>query len=186
ALCFYHYRLGRAATPPRRAECSSKRRVGHRFPRVRTPKIRSEKSCARNRGQCCTSVACGSRSDTSVANAAVRRFYEQVSVLPTENSIADILSSQRKSPPPSISQIVSAHAGSQLPEFELLRSCCRGEQNVLRAFSRNLGWDQVFEQASYHRVLPALYRALQGRPEVPASIQSALRARYLRHCQRVM
>jgi len=106
--------------------------------------------------------------------------------LPTENSIADILSSQRKSPPPSISQIVSAHAGSQLPEFELLRSCCRGEQNVLRAFSRNLGWDQVFEQASYHRVLPALYRALQGRPEVPASIQSALRARYLRHCQRVM
>ena len=106
--------------------------------------------------------------------------------MPTENSIADILSSQRESPRLSIAQIVSSHAGSHLPEFELLRACCRGEQNVQRAFRRNLRWDQVFEQASYHRVLPALYRALQGRPEVPASIQSALAARYLRHCQRVM
>ena len=106
--------------------------------------------------------------------------------MPTENSIVDILSSQRESPPSSISQIVSGSVGSQLPEFELLRACCGSGQKVSRALRRTLRWDQVFEQASYHRVLPALFRGLQGRPEVPASIQSALRSRYLRHCQRAM
>jgi len=68
----------------------------------------------------------------------------------------------------------------------LLRACCGVKERVSRALRPELRWDRVFEQASYHRVLPALYRALEGRPEVPASIQSALRARYLRHCQRVM
>jgi hypothetical protein len=106
--------------------------------------------------------------------------------LPTENSIADIVSSQPESPPPPISKIVSASAGRQLPEFKLLRACCGRAQNVSRALKRTLRWDQVFEQASYHRVLPALYRALEGRPEVPASIQSALGSRYLGHCQRAM
>jgi putative nucleotidyltransferase-like protein len=70
--------------------------------------------------------------------------------------------------------------------FELLRACCGDRRQLSQALREKLQWDEVFKQAAYHRVLPALYAALQGRTEVPASIHSALRARYLRHCQRAM
>jgi hypothetical protein len=70
--------------------------------------------------------------------------------------------------------------------FELLRACCGDDQELPEVLARGLQWDEVFTQAAYHRVVPAMYVALQGRSEVPASIQSALRARYLRHCQRAM
>ena len=72
------------------------------------------------------------------------------------------------------------------PEFELLCACCGDKKGISQALGQELRWDQVFQQASYHRGLPALYTVLQSRPEVPASIQSALRAKYLIHCQRVM
>jgi hypothetical protein len=70
--------------------------------------------------------------------------------------------------------------------FEVLRACCGDGQELPKALAQGLQWDEVFKQAAYHRVLPAVYSALQGRTEVPASIQSALRARYLRHCHRAM
>lgn len=101
----------------------------------------------------------------------------------TENSIADILSSQWQSPPPSGITFVDPPGRR---EFELLLACCRGEPTIARALRPELGWDRVFEQASYHRLLPALHKGLEGRQEVPASIQLALRARYVRHCRRAI
>ena len=70
--------------------------------------------------------------------------------------------------------------------FKLLRACCWAPRPVSEALAEQPQWIEVFTQAAYHRVLPALYETLRGRSDVPASIQSALRARYLRHCQRAM
>ena len=47
-------------------------------------------------------------------------------------------------------------------------------------------WGQILSLASTHRLLPSLYAALQGRNDVPASIRSALSARFLTHSRRVL
>jgi len=99
--------------------------------------------------------------------------------LPIQNSAADIVSSQREQP-----QLVRAVENARENAFDLLRACCGDRVSEVRAEKPH--WDEVFTQAAYHRVLPAVYEALWGRFDVPASIQSALRARYLRHCQRAM
>lgn len=104
--------------------------------------------------------------------------------MPIQNSSADIVSSQWK--PLGAPRLVVTSEVDRDIAFELLRACCGDEQELSRALARGPQWDEVFRQAAYHRVLPALYAALQGRPEVPASIHSALRARYLCHCQRAM
>lgn len=70
--------------------------------------------------------------------------------------------------------------------FTLLHACCGDQRSISGALAEQPQWDEVFTQAAYHRVLPAVYESLRGRSDVPASIQSALRARYLRHCQRAM
>lgn len=106
-------------------------------------------------------------------------------LLPTQNSTADIVSSQWQVPAVAPRLVAAAEVGHNC-EFELLCACCGAPERVSQALRRELQWDRVFEQAAYHRVLPVLYAALQGRAEVPASIHSALRARYLRHCQRAM
>lgn len=104
--------------------------------------------------------------------------------MPTQNSTADIVSSQWQVPAVARRLLAEAEVGRAC-EFDLLCACCGASERVSQALGE-LQWDRVFKQAAYHRVLPALYAALQGRAEVPASIQSALRARYLRHCQRAM
>jgi hypothetical protein len=82
--------------------------------------------------------------------------------------------------------IAMSHPGLH-PEFDLLRACCHSDKNLLAAaLNQDLQWDLVFKLASYHRVLPALYARLQNRPDVPGSIQSALRARFFAHCHRAM
>jgi hypothetical protein len=105
--------------------------------------------------------------------------------LPTQNSAADIVSSQCEALH-GTPRLEVLSAGARDNAFELLRACCGDERQVSRALSEKLQWDEVFTQAAYHRVLPSVYSALQGRPGVPASIQSALGARYLRHFQRAM
>ncbi len=104
--------------------------------------------------------------------------------MPTQNSAADIVSSQLE--PLGAARLVVTSAVTGDLAFELLRECCVDGMQVSRALREKLQWDEVFTQAAYHRLQPVVYSALQGRPEVPASIQSALRARYLRHCQRTM
>ena len=104
--------------------------------------------------------------------------------MPIENSAADIVSSQWEALS-GVPRLVTA-GEHRHDAFELLRACCADGQELPKALAQALQWDEVFKQAAYHRVLPAVYSALQGRPEVPASIQSALRARYLRHCHRAM
>jgi hypothetical protein len=72
-------------------------------------------------------------------------------------------------------------------EFALLRVCCHADSQLTTAtLQREIAWEQLFRLATYHRALPALYSRLHQRPDVPASIQSALSARFLTHCQRVM
>ncbi len=104
----------------------------------------------------------------------------------TQNSTADILSSQWPSVPAGMPRLRPTGVAHHSPEFELLCACCGDKKGISPSLGQELRWDQVFQQASYHRVLPALYTVLQSRPEVPASIQSALRAKYLTHCQRVV
>ena len=104
--------------------------------------------------------------------------------MPTQNSAADIVSSQGE--PLVAPRLVPTDQVSRVSEFELLQACCGEQRRVPQALSRPLQWNEVFQQAAYHRVLPALHDALRGRSDVPASIQSALRTRYLRHCQRAM
>lgn len=105
--------------------------------------------------------------------------------MPTQNSAADIVSSQCEPLTPAL-PIAPTAENARDDGFELLRACCGDDQELPQVLARGLQWDEVFTQAAYHRVVPAMYAALQGRSEVPASIQSALRARYLRHCQRAM
>jgi hypothetical protein len=47
-------------------------------------------------------------------------------------------------------------------------------------------WDRVLRLAEYHRLLPAVHSALHGRDDVPASIQSAMAARFENHQRRVL
>ena len=83
-------------------------------------------------------------------------------------------------------QLVTAAENARENAFNLLRACCGDRGPVSEALAEQPQWDEIFAQAAYHRVLPALYEVLRGRSDAPASIQSALRARYLRHCQRAM
>ena len=106
--------------------------------------------------------------------------------MPTQNSGADIVSSQWQVPTCSPQLVSGPRELAFDRDFDLVRACCGGSTQVSQALGGDLCWDEVFEQAAYHRVLPALYQALRGRTAVQAGIQSALRARYLRHCQRAM
>src|SRR5215467_2855057 len=68
-----------------------------------------------------------------------------------------------------------------LREFELLFACCQptpDSERISRALVATLSWEAVLRLADHHRVLPALYKALYSRDDVPGSIQSALQARF--------
>lgn len=69
--------------------------------------------------------------------------------------------------------------------FDFLCACCQGPAGE-SALASEPDWGHVLSLASSHRLLPALYAALQGRNEVPASIQSALDACFLAHSRRVL
>jgi Uncharacterised nucleotidyltransferase len=66
-------------------------------------------------------------------------------------------------------------------EFDLLFVCCRPTletQKISEALAASFSWEAVLRLADHHRVMPALYQALHGREDVPASIHSALQARF--------
>lgn len=105
--------------------------------------------------------------------------------MPIQNSTADIVSSQWE-PLVREPQLVTGVENARENAFKLLRACCGDQRSGSDALAERPQWDEVFRLATHHRVLPALYEALRGQSDVPASIQSALRARYLRHCQRAM
>ena len=68
------------------------------------------------------------------------------------------------------------------PEFELLLACSQpvtaGEPGLGLILVLPLDWDRVLRLAGQHRLVPALYSALRGRDDVPASIRSVIRARF--------
>jgi Uncharacterised nucleotidyltransferase len=66
-------------------------------------------------------------------------------------------------------------------EFAALFACCRPtlDNNIIsEALALPFSWEAVLRLADQHRVMPALYQALHGREDVPASIQTALQARF--------
>lgn len=75
-------------------------------------------------------------------------------------------------------------------EVELLLACSHPASNrepdLTATLASPLNWDSVLRLASQHRLLPALYSTLHGRGDVPASIRSALGARFQNHERRVL
>lgn len=70
--------------------------------------------------------------------------------------------------------------GALDPEFALLLACCGGRSDVDldSLLASPVNWDFALKLADHHRVLPAVFAALSGRSDVPASIRSALKARF--------
>lgn len=78
---------------------------------------------------------------------------------------------------------------NRITAFDFLCACCRcpaGEPELTAALNSASDWGPGLALASSHRVLPAVYAALRERKEVPASIQSALEARFSAHSRRVL
>jgi Uncharacterised nucleotidyltransferase len=75
-------------------------------------------------------------------------------------------------------------------EYELLLACARPaldhEPELSSILVRPLDWDRVLRLAERHRLLPALNSAVHGRNDVPASIRSAIVARFERHERKVL
>jgi hypothetical protein len=83
----------------------------------------------------------------------------------------------------------SLSTGRSGSEFDLLCACCRVSDtgpSIEEAISPNLDWDGFLKLASFHRVLPAVHAALKCQADVPASILSALDARFTSHVKRVL
>jgi hypothetical protein len=75
------------------------------------------------------------------------------------------------------------------PEFELLRACCGKAVSDLElgALLRSpIKWERLLSLAEHHRVIPAVFNLLQDRPDVPASIQSAVKARFQRNVRNAL
>jgi hypothetical protein len=76
------------------------------------------------------------------------------------------------------------------PELTLLLACSQpvSDRNprLDAILALPLNWDRVLRLADHHRLLPAVYLALRGRSDVPASIHSATRARFQRQERRTL
>lgn len=76
------------------------------------------------------------------------------------------------------------------PELELLLACSQPtsgrDLDLSTMLALPLNWEIVFRLASHHRLLPALHAALHGRDDIPASIRSAIDARFQNHERRVL
>src|SRR5215469_9392987 len=102
---------------------------------------------------------------------------------------ADIVSSHSRMTTAAEAQSTAASplACTRAPEFELLLSACGTDSNRLaRALETPIYWDTVLRLAEHHRVVPALNQALQGRQDVPVSIQSALGARFQKNAVKAL
>src|SRR5215468_6302326 len=79
---------------------------------------------------------------------------------------------------------IERHRSAFSAEFDLLVASCQPAPNTDRlghSLAAPISWEQLLLSAQYHRVVPALYQALVGREDVPASMQSALEARFQRN-----
>jgi Uncharacterised nucleotidyltransferase len=75
------------------------------------------------------------------------------------------------------------------PEFELLLASCGKSvrDSELAALLRSpIKWERLLSLAEQHCVIPAVFNLLQDRPEVPASIQSAVKARFQRNVRNAL
>jgi hypothetical protein len=107
--------------------------------------------------------------------------------LPIENFEADIVSSHCPARVDDLLKSAGRSARHSSAEFSLLLSCCSERHPWSKIpVQPRLNWELVFKLGEHHRVLPALFRSLSGRDDVPDSIQSALRARFQNHSLRVL
>jgi len=76
------------------------------------------------------------------------------------------------------------------PELMLLLACSQPESDreskLGMILALSLDWDRLLRLANQHRLLPPLYSALHGRNDIPASIHSAIVARFERHARRTL
>ena len=76
------------------------------------------------------------------------------------------------------------------PELELLLACSQPtsdrEPDLGAILESPLNWDSVLRLANHHRLLPSLHAAVCTRDGVPASIRSAIGARFHNHQRRVL
>ena len=75
------------------------------------------------------------------------------------------------------------------PEFELLLACCGKavSDSELAALLRfPIRWERLLSFAEQHCVIPAVFNLLQDQPDVPASIQSAVKARFQRNVRNAL
>ncbi len=76
------------------------------------------------------------------------------------------------------------------PELMLLLACSQPESDreskLGMILALPLDWDRLLRLADYHRLLPPLSSALHGRNDIPASIHSAIVARFERHARRTL
>jgi hypothetical protein len=114
-------------------------------------------------------------------------------ISPAKNSQAHIVSSQ-EAKVAAAAQLGTIDTERTLlrfaPEFELLLACSRlspdREPGLGSILALPFEWDRVLRLAEHHRVLPAIHSSLRGRDDVPASIRSAIRARFERHERKVL
>ena len=79
---------------------------------------------------------------------------------------------------------LSQSAARFTPEFELLLACCRpirDHSRLTQALASAVDWERLMRLGEHHRATPALHLSLEGREDVPASMQSALGARFRRN-----
>jgi hypothetical protein len=71
----------------------------------------------------------------------------------------------------------------------LLLACCGKavSDSELAALLRSpIKWERLLRLAEHHCVIPAVFNLLQDRPDVPASIQSAVKARFQRNVRNAL
>jgi Uncharacterised nucleotidyltransferase len=85
--------------------------------------------------------------------------------------------------------IVRRERGQFSPEFELLLACCQPDPDnhrLTQVLQSPINWDAVLRLSEHHRMLPALREAVNGREDLPGSIQSALRSRFQSHALKAL
>src|SRR5438128_8896670 len=89
-----------------------------------------------------------------------------------------------------IKMAVRQERGQFSPEFELLLACCQSSgddgHRLMQALQSPIHWDSVLRLSEHHRILPALHAAVYGREDVPASIQTALGARFQTYAMKAL
>jgi hypothetical protein len=87
-------------------------------------------------------------------------------------------------------ELLQRSSSARVSELDFLRACCHHatecDADLTNCLRSPLNWGRVLKLTTHHRVLPALYEALHGRSDAPASIRAATDSRFSSHSRRVL